>query len=1126
MVVPTGHPIGGAEFVAAQLNWTYFHLGTWIGGVNAPEGGNFVAIVPFFSDYIVTFDYATSDHQYRWLQYSGPPLHLFLGTYYYGTILVRDLAFGSMFGWAGVPYSMHYYRIKQVGITRVPRSESGYWWFESTGIELPAYLVRDPLIVRYDPYVWLGTEAIVAWATMEEFAEKSFDELMTAKNYIDKELIHLPSSAKIVSSLFHPVLRGYIAGLSGVYVNQFWSGTLWLWAWTREPKPFHLFDDERYQFFDPIIKPGGKVLAAGFLKVGSIGVSATAERHEYPQLGDSLWIRVPFNPAPFEVVKWFDVTAFVVGYFYERRGSYFFEVSYGAVIPPAYIVEYYGSQILFQVWIATNVPSGSFLVHQAVLAYPRRVEFCPQSYSNLLTVLTDWVYSLVNMDRFLLVSDYSDSLVFTPEDFRSGNLSSFTVCLFRHFLPSEGGYFWETEEGWTLTFRYSGVYTYVYDAVYSKRRDGGITFLGCEPLLVVPLSGGLRWLAPVPTEFNPYLLTAARDIWELCFPYHWDLRWDSSTIQLLIRMPIENYTDLPNNRVIDLEKPHRFFYEDVFVLTHPDSTEPPVVMIGSVLHRSGYTVPDFALDIDAPLPFTYRPVFVGSWKIPTPIYNAEGNDPYNILPHFRLIVERRFKDERDVHSNILSDAHLRIRTIVNREFIECLVTKPLTFFEHRTGFPQSLLEPSPHKWAIPILADPRSVESEFDWIHPSIDFWCPDSFASFNVNPGAAIPIVIGRTACSAPVPSEVEEFHLSVSVNPLNPLIAEPHSTYRFVRWFWHSWPLIESIARIFDELVHRIYSAFPPLTIIDCEFQAFGPPFHAVGSRLWRAITLPDKAHPAPAPFISGGGKIVGLGSLYRWAKQESLVAPEWFERYMHRNGEDGEHFLSGKLKATIVYASYWPIEPAYLLVYVWNYRGTNPYKHFSAALDIYGVFNEDLRFGTIKWCPQLGDNYNWRGRIVNDWYNHWFDDTFVSNRARLLFPNRGWVEELPAGRMTRIPDQLEVLALYGTATYLDREAIFVKQVVTLGNTSVLLLPRHAWYDVLGRAVPYFTQDGGKCPLWMGEPIIGVDGIPYDDGRIVVYVYSVRGVYSFVLTPSGVENWKFEPVPKWYWKLLTGQE
>jgi hypothetical protein len=1125
MVVPTGHPIGGTAFAAAQLNWTFFHLGTWIGGVNAPADCNFVAIVPFFSDYIVSFNYATYDHHYQWFQYSGPPLQFFLGTYYQGTIFVDGAAFGSMFGWAGVPYSMHYYCIPQFGLTRVPRSETG-WWLLWTDIELPAYLIRDPLIVRYDPYVWVGTEALIAWATMEGFPERSFDELMTAKNYIDKELVHLHGSPKVVSSLFHPVLRGYIAGLSEVYVNRLWSGTLWLWAWTRSEKPFHLFDDERYQYFDPVIKPGGKVLAAGFLKVGSVGVSATAERYEYPQFGDSYFMRVAFNPAPFEVVKWFDVTAFVVGYFYERKGSYVFEANYGAVIPPAYVVEYSGTQILFQVWFATNIPSGSTLVHQAILAYPKRVEFRPQSYSNLLNVLIDWVYNLVNTDRFALISDYSDPLVFTPEESRSERVSIFTVCDFKRFYPYGGGVLLETEDGWLMKFRYRSLYSYVYDATYFKWRGGALNFLGCEPLIVVPLSGGLRWLAPVPVEFDPVLLTASYGIWELCFPYNWDLRWDSSTIPLTIEYPIDVYTNLPNNRVIDLEKPHRFFYEDIFVLTHPDSPNPPVVMVGSILHSSGYTLPSFYLDIDADLPLFYRPVFVGSWKIPIPVYNAEGNDPYNILTYFKLVVERRFKDERDMHSNILSDVHFRYKTIVRREFIECIVTKPITFFERRTGRPREGALVSPNNWAIPTLADFRSVESEFDWIHPSIDFWCPDSFASFSVPQGTAFPIVIGRTACDAPVPSEVPIFRLRVAVNPLNPLIAQPNATYRFLRSFWHSWCLIESISEIFDALVYSIPSVFPPLTINDHEFQAYGPPFHAVGSKLWRAITLPDKAHPAPAPFISGGEKIVGLGSLYKWAKQEDLVVPEWFERYMYRNGEDGEHFLSGNLKATIIYASYWPIEPINLQTFAWNYRGTNPYKHFSEATGIYGVFNEDWRFGTIRWCPQLGDNYDWDGWAANYWYNHWFDNAFVVDRARLLFPNRGWVEELPAGRMVRIPDPLEVLALYGTATYLDREAIFVKQIVTLGNTSVLLLPRHAWYDVLGKTVPYFTQDGGNCPLWMGEPIIGVDGIPYDDGRIVVYVYSVRGVYSFVLTPFGVENWKFEPVPEWYWKLLTGQE
>jgi hypothetical protein len=35
-------------------------------------------------------------------------------------------------------------------------------------LELPAYVLKDPLIARYDLYAWVGTEALVAWATLED----------------------------------------------------------------------------------------------------------------------------------------------------------------------------------------------------------------------------------------------------------------------------------------------------------------------------------------------------------------------------------------------------------------------------------------------------------------------------------------------------------------------------------------------------------------------------------------------------------------------------------------------------------------------------------------------------------------------------------------------------------------------------------------------------------------------------------------------------------------------------------------------------------------------------------------------------------------------------------------------
>jgi hypothetical protein len=70
------------------------------------------------------------------------------------------------------------------------------------------------LSCRYHPYVWVGTEALVAWATMEDFPDRSFDELMTAKNYLDKELIHLPTSPKFWQ---------FFPDTSRLHRRSFWS---------------------------------------------------------------------------------------------------------------------------------------------------------------------------------------------------------------------------------------------------------------------------------------------------------------------------------------------------------------------------------------------------------------------------------------------------------------------------------------------------------------------------------------------------------------------------------------------------------------------------------------------------------------------------------------------------------------------------------------------------------------------------------------------------------------------------------------------------------------------------------------------------------------------------------------
>jgi hypothetical protein len=59
----------------------------------------------------------------------------------------------------------------------------------------------------------------------------------------------------------------------------------------------------------------------------------------------------------------------------------------------------------------------------------------------------------------------------------------------------------------------------------------------------------------------------------------------------------------------------------------------------------------------------------------------------------------------------------------------------------------------------------------------------------------------------------------------------------------------------------------------------------------------------------------------------------------------------------------------------------------------------------------------------------------------------------------------------------------------------------------------------------LWQGEPILAVDGFPLDDGRVHVWVYTVYGVYSLIVTPNGVEDWSFDPLPR-FLRSFIGSE
>jgi len=299
----------------------------------------------------------------------------------------------------------------------------------------------------------------------------------------------------------------------------------------------------------------------------------------------------------------------------------------------------------------------------------------------------------------------------------------------------------------------------------------------------------------------------------------------------------------------------------------------------------------------------------------------------------------------------------------------------------------------------------------------------------------------------------------------------------------------------------------------------------------------------HPASACYIGGGqlvecGSIASFGSYYgsvgsmHWLDSTErfflrfgtvFFACGWMDsiavyRGNDRTGSHNSYYIQSILnhhperEALLKTGFVWYRYPSLYQVYSWQYdnpflgsfptvgsglgvRIAYPYVPVVGTLGYFLVCNDDAVAGSAKFHPGY---------------------------YRVILPFEGWRKSLPAGIVRRIPDPVFAHIRYGTFNFLDREVLFMRRVITMGNVPVILYPRFAQFP--NRIVYYFTQDGGRCPLWMGEPIVGIDGFPLDTGKIVVSIFTLRGIISFRLTVDGVEwnSWKLSPVPTWYSQLL----
>jgi hypothetical protein len=215
---------------------------------------------------------------------------------------------------------------------------------------------------------------------------------------------------------------------------------------------------------------------------------------------------------------------------------------------------------------------------------------------------------------------------------------------------------------------------------------------------------------------------------------------------------------------------------------------------------------------------------------------------------------------------------------------------------------------------------------------------------------------------------------------------------------------------------------------------------------------------------------------------------------------------------------------LSPMYWYLGAWRYRGS---QFFADNFPPNGRMHLPEPFVSVGSGYVVGKSFDgnwWQMPLAGTVYHPLFARAFAGSVNRLLFFHQGWQQTLPAGRQKRLPDPYEAFLRTGTYNGLDYEVTGVRQIITMGHAKVQLLPRHAiWAGI--RTVPYFHIDGGKCPLWQGEPILAVDGFPLDDGRVHVWVYTVYGVYSLIVTPNGVEDWSFDPLPR-FLRSFVGSE
>lgn len=1112
----TGEPLSEVETFGLLLQWLEVDLGVEFGGISAGANQKFVAILPIFVGYsCVMFPNFTCMQQGVY----GPPRGIFI------LRRLQDIyvpAFGTGIGLTGLPPALYCFPLEQPFVFAGADNSA----FAPSGTAYQAYLeaYNGNWLVRFQTAINFGSSALVFGGILPSSYRSYFP---TQADFADGEWVYLftdwvlgtttnPATAIVIKANIHSSIHP-LYWLQDAYGTKLASGIFYLAAKGR--KDWHWFHQRRFEHFDGVITSGGWIKCFAIVQIGSTYMEYDEEY--FPPASTA----IRFVPTTRRVGTWVAYKVFALGSIRRRPYPLLSElvIDVGIPIPQWAVVTYFTGSPVMTLWAYDNSQRGSVLFAQACLGIPAHVDWYPDYggyhyYDKLIELLNEFL----NSQSFEIVTDACDGPFIAYR--YAGQI--FHVQGFEPFCYLQSNYDPTNDRVLIDGYDFAGRFGF-YGATIHYERDFEGDWLSdvrrfSDTGYYPPRYGGFRFLPAWPDDLHPYTLQGLDgNLWTSMFleyPTGWQrVIWNRDVD---LSPPIPGVNTPGQDKVPVWKIPPSFVHHEVWRCSS--------VLIGSAYSFSGYAVfryywRDFDTGSVLGPEVKFQPLFAASYILQPQV---EWLDWRTVTAQFKCSFEIVADDG---HHGKLVSSHLRYDRIIPTSAFAVFMYR-ISYFQNYIVAPGGPYGAYACYGVIPTSPVNEGILPYF----AGMNTLYPELFVEQQVAYNQMLPIIIGRFDTIAPVlnwrmqPVGAEILISTNNPNKTRKLVVQPNERYDFLcdSLFEYLEPIV---AKLVERAV-RLSGIIQASVIVTPKFTIEVPtvPWLASPQSLYLS-------HPASALYV-GGGQLIDCGTMLEWANNRGMAWLEPIDRYFTVMGS--MFFATGTFERVAIYTSDdWTIRsefvrdylrehperlnwlmsqpaiyraPDFYRIYVWNFENAFTSDLPTQQRDA----NDPLsRFVLFEPIPKM------RFSTTYMFYNNFriASAYFRNGSFRMIFPFEGWQRTLPAGLLKRIPDHEEALIFFGTETFLDREVVLMRTVVTMGNVPVTLYPRYA--DFAGRRVYYFTQDGGNCPLWMGEPIIGIDAIPLYTGEIVTYVFTARGVITFELTIDGVDpdTCAFVPAPVW---------